>query len=67
MVGAEGVRRLLGPLAVELAVGRLLTGTDAAASLVPALASLLATGALPPTEAAHAMWVLRYTRDCPCF
>ena len=52
--GADGVRRLLGPLAVDVALGRVLAGGQGAAAVVPALAALLVTGALPPTEAARA-------------
>lgn len=52
--GADGVRRLLGPLAVDVALGRVLAGGQGAAAVVPALAALLVTGSLPPTEAARA-------------
>lgn len=49
---AGGVRQLLGPLALELALGAAMSGADVLGQLLPGLAGALATGSLP-AAAAH--------------
>jgi len=52
-----GVRQLLGPLSLELALGAALSGADLLGQLLPGLAAALATGSLP-ADAAHSRYRL---------
>lgn len=45
------MKQLLGALPLELALGAVLSGADVLAALLPALATALASGGLPPAAA----------------